>query len=67
MMLPDTSWNLYDAMSTEQTKGADLVITNDLLTSHNSASNKYRMYLMDKSKEALETREGRKGKPFMKS
>ena len=46
----------------KQTKISDFVITEDLLTSCNQVSNKYRMHLVDKSKEAEETEQTRKNK-----
>ena len=53
---------IHDSMLAQQTKVADFVITEDLLKSCSHASNKYKMHLMDQSKQAQETEKNRKRK-----
>ena len=52
---------IHSAMLAADTKVVDFTITEELLTSCNHASNRYRMYLMDKTEEE-ETEGGRKRK-----
>ena len=51
---------VHDTTSAEQIEIAEFVITDDLLTSCSCANNRYKMYLMDKEKEAQEPEKARK-------
>ena len=53
---------ICDSILTKQIKISDFVVTEDLLTSCSHASNKYRVHLLGKSKEAEETENTRKRK-----
>ena len=51
---------VHYVMSTAQTEVSIFVITEEPLTPCNQASNMYRMYVIDKSREAQEIKNGRK-------
>ena len=46
---------IHDTISEGQIEIGDYIITNELLTSCSHASNRYRMYLMERQKEDQET------------
>ena len=58
---------VHDTISAEQIEIAEFVITDELLTSHIHANNRYKMYPMDKDKEAQEPEKVGKEKLFKKS
>ena len=51
---------VHDTILAEQTEIAEFVATDELLTSCSHASNRYKMYLMNKDKEAWEPKKTRK-------
>ena len=58
---------IHDSISARQINITDYIITNEFLTSCSHASNRYKMYLMEKNKEDKEPEKLGKGKLFKKS
>ena len=58
---------VHDTISAEQIEIAEFVITNELLTLCSHANNRYKIYLMEKDKEAQEPERLGKEKLFKKS
>ena len=53
---------IHSSMLAQETSVADFVISEELLSSCNHASNQYKMYLMDKQREKEDNEKGRKRK-----
>ena len=53
---------IHSSMLAQETSVADFVISEELLSSCNHASNRYKMYLMDKQREKEDNEKGRKRK-----
>ena len=53
---------IHSSMLAQETSVADFVISEELLSSCNHASNQYKMYLMDKQCEKEDNEKGRKRK-----
>ena len=53
---------IHSSMLAQETSVADFVISEELLSSCNHASNRYKMYLMDKQREKEDKEKGRKRK-----
>ena len=58
---------VHDTISAEQIEIAEFVIIDELHTCCSQANSRYKMYLMDKDKEAQEPEKARKRKLFKKS